>query len=392
MSMTILICDDEENAQHMYRSFLNKEGYDTITVGTLNEARDIVLSGSADIVLLDVQLPDGYGPRLLDETAHIPNRPPIIVITGHAEVPMAVGALKNGASDFLEKPIDLEVLKASVLEAADSVRMVRELNYYRREKFKDFSFVIGDNPIMQDIFDKAARAGETAISVLITGEPGTGKEVVAKAVHQLGSRKDKPYVDLNCAGLQPTMLESELFGHEKGAFTDATKTKEGLMEVADGGVLFLDEISAMHLSIQAKVLRALQERYFRRVGGNRNKTVDIQVVAASNRDLEKMIAQGEFRDDLYWRLKVLKLDIPPLRDRKDDIPEFVGFFVKKFNREKGWNISNVSKQAMQAMKNFDWPGNVRHLEHTLLLAMAFSNDGTIQFNDLPAEITSPSNG
>ena len=238
---------------------------------------------------------------------------------------------------------------------------------------------------MRTLVDQAQRAGEASVSVLITGETGTGKEVLANAIHTTGSRSNKPFIAINCAAIQATVLESELFGYESGAFTGADKRKHGLMEVADGGILFLDEISSMPLDIQAKLLRALEEQAFRRVGGTNLIKVDVQIIAASNRDLPKMLEKGEFRQDLYFRLKVVDLHLPPLRDRKEDIPELVGLFISENNQRMGANVTDVTPRAMQALINHDWPGNIRELSNVIERAVLFCDEASIDLPQLPNE-------
>jgi two-component system, NtrC family, response regulator AtoC len=386
MTATILVVDDEENTRIYIESFLTQKGYEVIGVETLNAAREYIRQGTADIILLDVQLPDGYGPVLLEETAHLPNRPPIIVITGFGDIQMAVEVMNNGAHYFLEKPINLDQLEKALIRAAEILAMRRELNHLRNARNQQFDFVVGKNPKMQELLDLAKRVANSSVSVLVTGETGTGKEVLTNAIYQMGPRADKPFVDIHCAAIQPTVLESELFGYEPGAFTGADKRKSGLMETANEGILFLDEISSMPLDIQVKLLRAIGERYFRRVGGTKNIKVDVQVIAASNRDLPVMIKNGEFREDLYYRLKVVNLHLPPLRERKEDIPEFVGLFIKKNNPRMGLNINDVTSRAMKALKNYNWPGNIRELKNAIEHSMLFCDDAVIDVSHLPAEI------
>jgi len=299
---------------------------------------------------------------------------------------MAVDAMKAGAQDFIEKPLDLIKLEAAVKRANDMISMRRELNHWRASQGKNVQFIIGTSPEMAHVVELARRASEMGVSALITGPTGTGKEVLARFIHQSGPRANKPFIDINCPAIQPTMFESELFGHESGAFTGATQRRIGLMEVADGGILFLDEISSMPIDLQAKFLRALEERSFRRVGGTNLIKVDVQIIAASNRDLRRMIEKHEFREDLYYRLKVVDLDLPTLVKRKDDIPELVGYFVRRFNMRQGSNIIDISPRAMEALVNYDWPGNIRELSNTIERAVLFCDDPIIELNHLPLEI------
>jgi DNA-binding NtrC family response regulator len=386
MTNSILVVDDEETARMVISNYLRTKGYEVIEAGTLADARKVIADGKADVIILDVQLPDGYGPHLLEDVATLPMRPQVIIITAHGEVGMAVDAMKAGAQDFIEKPLDLIKLEAAVKRANDMISMRRELNHWRASQGKNVQFIIGTSPEMAHVVELARRASEMGVSALITGPTGTGKEVLARFIHQSGPRANKPFIDINCPAIQPTMFESELFGHESGAFTGATQRRVGLMEVADGGILFLDEISSMPMDLQAKFLRALEERSFRRVGGTNLIKVDVQIIAASNRDLRRMIEKHEFREDLYYRLKVVDLDLPTLAERKDDIPELVGYFVRRFNMQQGSNIIDVSPRAMEALVNYNWPGNIRELSNTIERAVLFCDDPIIELNHLPLEI------
>jgi DNA-binding NtrC family response regulator len=394
MSLTVLIVDDEDNARQNIGGFLQGRGYEVIGVPTLREARTCLQKDIADIVLLDVQLPDGYGPSLLDETSHMLNRPPVILITAFGDIEMAVDAMKNGAHDFLQKPIQLASLDKSVRRAGEVVAMRRELMHLRQSQVGEVDFVAGQSKTMKQVLNQAQRAAIASVSVLITGETGTGKEVLAKYIHGISAQSGKgksslPYIAINCAAIQSTVLESELFGYEAGAFTGADKRKHGLLEIADGGILFLDEISSMPLDIQAKLLRVLEERAFRRVGGTNMISVNVQVLAASNRDLHAMMKRGEFREDLYYRLKVVDLHLPPLRERKEDIPELIGLFICHFNQHMGVNIQDVTPRAMEAMIAYHWPGNIRELRNTIERAMLFCDENQIDLEHLPMEIARP---
>jgi two-component system response regulator AtoC len=388
MTATVLVVDDEENARLFVSDFLTQKGYEVKSAGTLKEARARVNEGVADIILLDVQLPDGFGTDLLRETASMPLRPPIIIITAHADIEMAVESMKNGAHDFIQKPIELDQLEKSVQRAGELVALRRELNHLRQSQRGKVDFVIGQTPVMTAVIAQAERAASVSASVLITGETGTGKDLLARFIHQHGPRANKPYVAINCAAIQSTVLESELFGYEPGAYTSAEKRKEGLMEVADGGILFLDEISTMGVDTQAKLLRAVEEQAFRRVGGTALIKVDFQLIAASNRDLPSLIKEGNFREDLYYRLKVVDLHLPPLRDRKTDIPELVGLMMGQLNPRMGLNIQDIDPHAMEALVSYDWPGNIRQLANSIERAMLFCDDASLGLQHLPPEIVS----
>lgn len=381
-----MIVDDEEHARINIGKFLTGRGYESLGVSTLAEAREKIRLGIPDVILLDVQLPDGYGPTLLEETALLPARPPIILITAYGDVDMAVEAMKNGAHDFLQKPIELTVLEKSIRRAQEIVSMRQELAHLRETQQQQFDFVVGKSKAMQLVVHQAQRAAAASVSVLITGETGTGKEVLANAIHRMGPRADKQFIPENCAAIQSTVLESELFGYEAGAFTGAEKRKKGLMEVADGGILFLDEISSMPVDIQAKLLRAVEEHAFRRVGGTTLTRVDVQILAASNRPLQSLIADGHFREDLYYRLKVVDLHLPPLREHKEDIPELVGLFIRKNNPRMGLNITEITSRAMDALMAYHWPGNIRELKNVIERAMLFCDDPAIDLAHLPSDV------
>lgn len=386
MTSSILVVDDEETARMVISQFLRSKGYEVLEAGTLSDARQIVAKGQADIIILDVQLPDGYGPHLLEDVARFPMRPQVIIITAHAEVSMAVDAMKAGAQDFIEKPLDLIKLEAAVKRADEVIIMRRELNHWRASQGQKEQFIIGKSPQMAEVIELALRASEKSVSTLITGPTGTGKEVMARFIHKSGPRASKPFIDINCPAIQPTMFESELFGHEAGAFTGATQRTKGLMEVADGGILFLDEIASMPIDLQTKFLRALEERAFRRVGGTALINVDVQIIAASNRNLKKMIENHEFREDLYYRLKVADLDLPTLAERRGDIPELVGHFVRKFNARQGSNITDVSTKALEVLTAYPWPGNIRELSNVIERAILFCDNPIIDVNHLPLDV------
>lgn len=388
MSYSVLVVDDEDNAREFVGALLEKKGYEVIQAATLGEAREKVKKGIGDVVLLDLQLKGEYGLNLLYETNSMPMRPPIIVITGFGDIETAVDAMKNGATDFLAKPLNVAQLEKSLQRACEIVAMRRELEHYRESQLKAINFVVGSNEVVKTTIKQALVAAERQVSVLITGETGTGKDVIAKFIHASSPRANKPFIAINCAAIQDTMLESELFGHEAGAYTSADRKKPGLIEIADGGVLFLNEISSMSTDIQAKLLTAIETHSFRRVGGTALIHVDVQVLAASNRDLKEMVRKGGFREDLYYRLKVVDLDMPPLRERMEDIPELVGFFVRENNARQGMNVVEVSPQAMEAMQHYSWPGNIRELSNAIERAMIFCDGMTIHLGDLPKDVTS----
>lgn len=389
MSYCVLVVEDDDNTRQNISEFLKEKGYEVSEAAKLAEAREKVAKGEGDVILLDVQLPDGYGPTLINETAMMQVRPPIIVITGVGDIETAVSAMKDGAADFFTKPVDFGELEKSLTKALEVVAMRREIAHYREMQMQKSNFVIGQTPLMKTVVEQSLKAAEAQVSVMITGENGTGKDVLAQYIHANGPRAGKPFIAINCAAIQHTVLESELFGHEAGAFSSADKKKPGLMEVADGGILFLDEISSMPLEIQAKLLRAIETHSFMRVGGTALIKVDIQVIVASNRDLQAMVKEGSFRQDLYYRLKKIDLDVPPLRDRKVDIPELTGYFIRMYNGLQGLNITGVSEQAMEALQKYNWPGNIRELANAIERALIFCDGETINLGDLPRDIINP---
>ena len=386
MSTTILIVDDEDNFREGFDQYLTNKGYTVHNAANLTDARKILRSEPIDIILLDVQIGKEYGPDFLDDINLTRPTPVTILLTAYGEVDMAVSAMKNGAFDFMSKPLNLAELEIRLKEAERIMQFRREMERYWTNADKKFEYVEGNNKRMQRVFQDAARAARAGVSVLINGETGSGKEIIAKYIHKNGSRSSKPMVAVNCAAIAPTVLESELFGHEAGSFTGATGKTIGLFEQADGGILFLDEISSMSLEMQAKILRAIEEKEIRRVGGTKQIPVDVQIIAASNRDMKKMIEEKVFRDDLYYRLRVVDISIPPLRERSEDIPDLAAFFVKTISREQGKNIQGISPQVLKAFQKYSWPGNVRELRNAIERACIFCLTDTIELCDIDAEI------
>ncbi len=386
MAYTVIMVEDEEDFINPVMPYIQSRGYEVMVAQTLHEARKYLNQGIADIILLDISLPDGNGLELLHETSSLAIRPSVIVVTGNGDIETAVEVMKLGATDFLQKPVVFSQLEKSLQRAAENVALRRELHLYRQAQLQNIDFIIGNSSIMRRLYEQAQRAALASVSVLITGETGTGKSLLAKAIHKMGPRANKPFMPVDCGAVPPTVFESELFGHEVGAFTSAEKRKLGLLETADGGVVFLDEISSMAVETQAKLLRALDEHSFRRLGSNVEIKVDVQIIAASNRDLKKMIEEGAFRSDLYYRLKVVDLEMPPLRHHKEDIPELVGFFLRKYNPHRGTNILDVTPRAMEALMAYDWPGNIRELNNAIERAMIFCDEEAIDLHHLPFDV------
>ena len=386
MSATILLVEDDETARSFMAPLLRDAGYEVIEAGTLKAAQASLERSEADIVVLDVQLPDGYGPSLLERISREQPNVQVIMVTGYGDIDMAVEAMKAGARDFIQKPVDMTRLLGSVEKAAEIVALTRELAHLRSARMTDEDWVIGETPAMRRLERDLARVAPSKATVLITGESGTGKEVLAHAVHRLSPRANKPCLPLNCANLSDTLLESELFGYEAGAFTGATKRKEGLFVTASGGTLFLDEISTMRPELQAKLLRVLEDRSIRRLGGTTETKVDVRIVAATNRSLPEMVKAGTFREDLYHRLNVVELWLPPLRERRDDIPALVGHFIRHYNREMARNIQGVGPYVMDALKAYDWPGNIRQLRNAIERAMLFADGDTLDIAHFSGDI------
>lgn len=385
---TVLIVDDEPTPRSFIQKILADQGYATVEAESVATAHAQIDLGAADIVLLDVMLPDGSGLGLLERLAQEQPGLPVIVITGFGDIEMAVEAMRAGAQDFLTKPIDTPRLLKALARASEIVSLRSELAHLRQSRREQYDWVVGETPAMKRVLEVIERSAPTQASVLICGESGTGKEVIANAIHQLSPRRDGPFVALNCAALPDQLLESELFGHEAQAFTGATKRKLGLMEVADGGTLFLDEISSMKPDLQAKLLRAIEERAIRRVGGTATIKIDVRFISASNRDLPSLIKSGEFREDLYWRLKVIAVELPPLRERLQDIPQLAGFFLDKHNREMGKSVLSIHPRALEALKAYRWPGNIRQLRSAIETAILFCDGDSIEIGHLPAEVAS----
>ncbi len=386
MKATVLIVEDEANAREFLGSLLRETGYDVREAATVADADKCIARGEADIVLLDVQLPDGYGPDLLIRLHRDLPQLPVIMITGYGDIEMAVQAMSSGAHDFLTKPVKMARLKQSLDRALESLALRRELEYVRSRRDPLQSFIFGETLPMKKLMNELSVVAPSNATVLLTGESGTGKEVMAKTIHQLSKRVKGPERVANCANFTDTLLESELFGYEAGAFTGATKKKDGLFLQADGGTLFLDEISTMKLDLQAKILRVLEERAVRRLGGNAEIKVDVRIVAATNRDLAEMVSAGLFREDLYHRLNVVQLRLPTLRDRAEDIPALVGFFVKHFNGEMGKRVTGAEADAIAMLRAYHWPGNIRQLKNAVERAMLFAQGEQLEAGHFPPEI------
>lgn len=364
MPASILVVDDEEAIRASLRSILEDEGYDVSVAANGVEALKIYGTDPPDLMILDIWMPEMDGLETLRRVKEFVPTTQVMMISGHGSIETAVKAIKLGAYDYIEKPLSLENVTLRVKHALEQFRLAQE-NRSLRTKVQQKFELVGQSPAMQRLRELIKTAGPTNSRVLIGGENGTGKELVARAIHMHSVRSDHPFVAVNCAAIPETLIESELFGHEKGSFTGATSMKRGQFEQADGGTLFLDEIGDMSLNTQAKVLRALQEQQFTRVGGTKLMKVDVRVLAASNKDLEKEIGKGQFREDLYYRLNVVPIVVPPLRERREDIPALVRHFMKTHVEEQGLRMKDVSPEAMAVFQQYEWPGNIRELRNLI---------------------------
>lgn len=389
MAATVLIIDDEQTLNHFVQEDLREAGYESLGALTGQEGLDAIRRQEVDLVLLDQQLPDMHGLDVLRVIREEEPDIPVIIVTGHGEIDCAVQAMKLGAYDYIKKPYNLDTLLLAVAKALEASAMRREIRRLRREARNRYglTWIVGETPRMKAIAQLLMRVAPTNASVLLQGESGTGKEVVANAIHQQSKRAEQAFVALNCAAIPDALLESELFGYEAGAFTGAHKQKKGLIEAADGGTLFLDEISGMKPEMQTKLLRVLETRTLRRVGGTRDIKVDIRIIAASNQDLVKAIREGTFREDLYYRLGVVTVNLPPLRERIADLPLFVAAFIDDFNRSTGRSIAGVSAEALSLLKAYPWPGNIRELRNVIERAIILCDGDEIRPQHLPVEIT-----
>jgi DNA-binding NtrC family response regulator len=382
----ILLVDDDPDILEVLGDRLVSQGYTVRTAGDGVEAMEVLGENQTDVVLLDLQMPRMGGLEVLRKLADEGRDVTVIVITAVGTIERAVEAMKHGAYDFITKPFNPETVSLTVAQALERVGLRRTNRLLREELGQRDLRLIGDAPRMAEIISTARRAAGSRSTVLILGESGAGKEVLSRAIHEWSDRRAAPFVAVNCVALAEELLESELFGHEKGAFTGAVSQKAGKFEVADGGTVFLDEIAEIRPQLQAKLLRALQEHQFERVGGTTSIEVDIRVVAATNRDLLAEIEAGRFREDLYYRLNVITLAMPPLRERREDIPSLAAYFLERYAKETNRAVKGLTKEAMEALQRYDWPGNVRELQNTIERALVLGCSDEILRDDLPTHI------
>ncbi|MDX2089501.1 MAG: sigma-54 dependent transcriptional regulator [Kofleriaceae bacterium] len=386
----ILVADDELNLRRVLVALLRRDGHDVVQAASGAEA--IERLADVDVVITDLRMPQADGMDVLRAAAKNHPHVPVIMITAYGSVGQAVEAIKAGAFDYIEKPFEQDSIKTIVDKAigqAVANRSAPRPTLYADPETRGRYGLVGQSTEMHAIFDIIEKVADTPSTVLITGESGTGKELVAKALHEQSSRKSEPFIKINCAAIPKTLMESELFGYEKGAFTGATTSKPGRFELADGGTLFLDEIGEIPVEMQVKLLRAIQESEFERVGGLKTIKVDVRLVTATNRDLEQEIQRGNFREDLYYRLNVVPLQIPPLRKRSGDIPLLVQHIIKKFNERLRKQISGIADDALAALESHAWPGNIRELENVLERTILFSKNERIERSDLQLSTTTP---
>jgi two-component system response regulator AtoC len=382
----ILVVDDEKMIRWSLSEALRGWGFEPVEAATVSAALAEFEADSPAAVLLDINLPDGSGLDVLRKIRQRQQDAVVIMITANVLVDETIAALRGGAYDFIGKPINLEELQVAIRNGIEAGRLRKEVNLFRRERAQQFSFdqIIGESPVMREMLGLAHKVAESEVSsVLLQGESGTGKDLVAKAIHYHSARADSPFVAINCAALPGTLIESELFGYEKGAFTDAKARKEGLFEQAEGGTLFLDEIGELELSLQAKLLRVLEEGSFRRVGGLKDLPLDVRVIAASNRDLKTEGEAGRFRSDLFYRLSVIQIDIPPLRERGDDIRVLAEYYLSSFKSRLRKNVAGIDAEALATFRRYEWPGNVRELRNVIERAMILEDGDEITTKYLP---------
>ncbi len=376
----LLIIDDDEQVREILNVNLKELGHKVFLAENGAKGLKAVEKYSPDLIICDLIMPDMNGIQVLEKVKNYDPYIQVILFTAYYDMSSIIKAMQKGAFDYMQKPIDMEQLKIKINRALKIQSVSQQLEAYISEDFLEYQLdnsLIGRTPAMREIFKNIGQLSSNKVSVLIQGESGTGKELIAKVIHYNGVSKDQPFVAVNCTALSRELLESELFGHVKGAFTGAIKDKKGKFELAREGTIFLDEISEMSLDLQAKLLRVLQEREFEKVGGEYTLPMKARIIAASNRDLEKLVEAGQFREDLYYRLKVFTINLPPLRERKEDIPLLVVHFLKKINKELHKNVMKIPMEVMELLQEYDWPGNVRELENILLQAVVLSSSDVL---------------
>ncbi len=389
MKFTLLIIDDEKNIREGLAANFEMDGYNVKLAENGKQGLEFLAKGDIDLVITDLRMPGISGEEVLRKVTTETPGVPVIVLTGHGSIDSAVDAMRNGAYDFLTKPLNLDQLSLIVKRALEARELSLQHKQLKNEVEKEHVLdnIIGKSAEMQKVFEMIKKVSASKASVLITGESGVGKEVVADAIHNLSPRKKHQCIKVHCAALSETLLESELFGHEKGAFTGADSLVKGRFELAHESSIFLDEIGEINQSVQIKILRVLQERAFERVGGQETINVDVRIIAATNRNLEDEVKKGTFREDLYYRLNVIHIHVPALRERKDDIPLLISKFLEEFSAENGKTIKGISPQAKSAIYNYNWPGNIRELRNCIESAVVLCGSDEIQLEDLPPAVS-----
>jgi two-component system response regulator AtoC len=385
----ILVVDDEHLIRWTLQQNLEKEGYEVLLAETGEEAIKKVMEEAPDLILLDIKLPGMDGYEVLERTLKSDQGVVPIMLTAFEDVEKVVRAMKMGAFDYITKPFDFNRVRLSIQKALEASQLKREVSHLRRAQRSWYGFenIVAVSQEMKRVLEVAGKIAQSdAATILIQGRSGTGKEVIAHAIHDWSKREGMPFITVNCANFPEQMLENELCGHEKGAFTDAKEVKKGLLEVADGGTLFLDEIGDMHLNLQGKVLRLVEQRIFRRIGGIKDIHVDVRIITATNKDLLQLKEEGKFREDLFYRINVASIKIPPLRERPDDILPLTKYFLQKYNEEFHKNVQTISKGVEDFLKGYDWPGNVRELKNVIERAMILGEGDTLLMEHLPMEI------
>jgi two-component system response regulator PilR (NtrC family) len=388
MTGSILIVDDEKGQREILTAILHKEGYRIADAPGGREALAKLGTEEFDLILTDLKMQGMSGMELLEKVLAENPQQCIVIMTAHGTVDSAVEAMKKGAFDYLEKPLEREDLLLTLQRAFEHIGLLRENRalHKKLEESQGIPAIIGEHPKIKEVFRIINKIAPTGSTVLIYGESGTGKELVARAIHDRSPRKEKPFFAINCAAIPDTLMESELFGHEKGSFTGAGSREIGLFEAADRGTVFLDEIGEMSVAMQAKLLRAIQEKEIRRVGGKVNISIDVRIISATNRDLETEIKRGRFREDLYYRLNVIRFNLPPLRERGSDIAALADFFVRKYSSATDIPLRGIAKPALKILMNYSWPGNVRQLESVIERGVLMAESDYIQPEDLPVEV------
>lgn len=384
----ILIVDDEENQRNILKTILDDEGYETYAAASAEDGLKIVKEMKPDIVLTDLKMEGMDGIEFIESLPDEPFKPPAIVMTAFGTISSAVDAIKKGAFDYLTKPLDEDVLLITVRRAVEKTDLLKENLQLQKALFDRFKIegIVGRSDRMVEAVDVMKKVSASHVTVLILGESGTGKELAARAIHYNSPRRAKPFIAINCAAIPENLLESELFGYEPGAFTGATSRSIGLFEASNSGTIFLDEIGDLPLLTQSKILRVLQDKEVRRLGSRESIKVDVRIIAATNKDLEKEITKKTFREDLYYRLKVITIHLPPLRERNEDIPELVSFFIRKYNQEFGKRVKDIDENALKALREYHWPGNIRQLESVVERAVLMCDTSSIGMKDIKSEL------